>query len=127
MKFRIKPDYYFGLDEKGEPIQKDVILEGCLNADLRKELLEKYESKAITKAEYDRERKARLKRSSRGFGKVLRPYVYLRHGDIVVMNGEDTQTYYEVWPFHQLAHFNLRRTSNSSSTVSNLSPVCGLQ
>lgn len=98
--FRLKPDLYFGLDEKGNPVQpEDIILEGCMNADVRKELLEKYQSKAITKAEYDKQRKERLKRSPRGKGRALKPDIILRHGDIVVMNGENTQGYYEVCPF----------------------------
>ena len=95
MMIRMKADYYYGLNSGGTPLKEEVILEGCENETLRKDLQNKVRTGEIGRDEYDRLRKKHLRRPRTTHG-VVKMTLYLHHGDIVVMDGVFLQKYYEV-------------------------------
>lgn len=95
MKIRMKEKYFRGQSKSGKLLAHDPVLDGCLFSAERQALKEEFENGELSIEEYHQFLRETLKGCHSREARAC-VTLHLRHGDIVVMNGECFQKYYEV-------------------------------
>ncbi|KAJ5702517.1 hypothetical protein N7488_010065 [Penicillium malachiteum] len=94
MKIRMKDKYYRGARTENSLLDYDPVLPGCLNEKDRRKWRDRFESKQISKAEYQNKQRQLFKKTKK---KEAPPDIIMKlnHGDFVVMDNAALQKYYE--------------------------------
>ncbi|RAL16601.1 uncharacterized protein BO97DRAFT_420902 [Aspergillus homomorphus CBS 101889] len=93
MLLRMKSKYYHGYTKAKRLLDGDPVLEGCAHHAERRALKDKLDAAAITRAEYDAQRRTLLGNRRGEAPPCIK--IELNHGDLVVMHGEKLQKFYE--------------------------------
>ncbi|KAK1145701.1 hypothetical protein N8T08_003937 [Aspergillus melleus] len=94
MKIRMKEKWFHGQTKSGKLLAYDPLLEGCEFRTERQDLKDEFEGGELSIDDYDHLRREVFKRSQHREARAC-VTLHLRHGDIVVMNGENFQKFYE--------------------------------
>lgn len=97
MSIRMKYKFYHGLTKVKHLVDNDPVLEGCKHEEGRLDLKKQLDAGKISQSHY-RERLYNLLKIGTTSGGEAPPRMKLElhHGDLVVMHGENLQTYFEV-------------------------------